>query len=223
MTLPLSPRRLRLAVGGLVAMGCLQGPRHALADRAEVQWSARPVVGVAQLREEGAIGHESALLGGGALGWNYGLSNRLDLGGELVVVVADKVMFADTTVLVGGGSVVRGALTRQNGSALLLLGPTWRFGVAWVPTVALAAGAGVRYRTQGTMPDLGLSPDDRRASVALDLAVSAKVGFEHRISPNLTVGVYGAALAAWSPSAPSLPAVTLSAGLSYVYYPNVAP
>jgi hypothetical protein len=81
----------------------------------------------------------------------------------------------------------------------------------------------VRYHTQGDMPELGLSPDARRASVALDLAVSAKLGFEHRMTPSLTVGIYGAGLAAWSPSAPSLPALTFSAGLSYVYYPNVAP
>jgi hypothetical protein len=43
------------------------------------------------------------------------------------------------------------------------------------------------------------------------------------MSPSLTVGLYGAGLAAWSPSAPPLPALTFSAGLSYVYYPNVAP
>jgi hypothetical protein len=219
MKLPLS----KLAVGGVVAAGCLLGPRHALADRAEVQWSARPVAGVAQLREEGARGHESGLLAGGALGLSYGLSNRLDLGAELLVMAAEEATFADTTVVIGGGGFLRGALTRRTGSALLLMGPTWRFGVAWVPTVALAAGAGVRYRTSGYMPDLGLSPDDRRASVALDLAVSAKAGFEHRMSPSLTVGIYGAGLAAWSPSAPSLPAVTFSAGLSYVYYPNFAP
>jgi hypothetical protein len=219
----LSQRRLRFAVGGLVAAGLVLGPHHALADRAEVQWSARPVAGVAQLREEGATGHERGVLGGGALGVSYGLSNRLDLGAELLVMAAEKTTFADTTVVIGGGGFLRGALTRRTGSALLLMGPTWRFGVAWVPTVALAAGAGMRYRTQGTMPDLGLAPDDRRVSVALDLAVSAKLGFEHRMSPNLTVGLYGAGLAAWSPSAPPLPALTFSAGLSYVYYPNVAP
>jgi hypothetical protein len=223
MKWPLSPLRLHLAIGGALAAGCLLRSRHVLADRAEVQWSARPVAGVAQLREEGATRHERGVLAGGALGLSYGLSNRMDLGAEVSVMAAEEATFADATVLIGGGTSVRGALTRRTGSALLLLGPTWRFGVAWVPTVALAAGAGVRYRTQGTMPDLGLAPDDRHASVALDLAVSAKVGFEHRMSPSLTVGLYGAGLAAWSPSAPPLPALTFSAGLSYVYYPNVAP
>jgi hypothetical protein len=115
--------------------------------------------------------------------------------------------------------VYRGPFTRRTDEALLLVGPTWRFGVAWVPVVTLAAGGGVRYRTDGTFTDLGLAPADKRGSIGVSLAATARVGLEHRMSRRLTVGAYAAAFTSWSPSAPVLPIATLSMGVSYVHYP----
>jgi hypothetical protein len=110
-------------------------------------------------------------------------------------------------------------MRRQAGTALLLLGPTWRFGVSWVPVVTLAAGGGVRYRSAGRFTEDGFAPGEKAATTALDLAATARVGLEHRMNRRLVGGVYASGIVAWSPSAPMLPAVLLSVGLSYVNYP----
>ena len=102
---------------------------------------------------------------------------------------------------------------------LLLAGPTWRFGVGWVPVVSIGAGGGVRYRSAGTFQDLGFAPSEKAQTTVLDLGATARVGVERRMTRRVTVGAYVCALAAWSPSAPLLPAATVSVGISYVHYP----
>jgi len=191
----------------------------ARADRYEAQWSARPLVGMTRLREEGAASDERALVGGLSLGVSYGLSNQLDVGVELVTLATATPTFPNTPVVVGGGSMTQGSLTRRAGTALLLVGPTWRFGVGWVPVISIGAGGGVRYRSAGTFRDLNFVPPEKAQTVVFDLGATARLGIEHRMTRRVTVGAYLSALAAWSPSAPLLPAATVSVGISYVHYP----
>jgi hypothetical protein len=210
-------------IGAAVVLGGLLGAagqyKDAHADRSEAQWSARPLVGAALLKEEGSTATERAMTGGLSLGLSYGLSNRLDLGVELTTLAAQTVTFPKTMVDVDGGRPMQGPMTRQAGTALLLLGPTWRFGFSWVPVVTLAAGGGVRYRSAGMFIEDGVAPGEKAATAALDLAATARVGLEHRMNRRLVAGVYASGLVAWSSSAPLLPPALLSVGLSYVHYP----
>jgi hypothetical protein len=212
------PRRGRSIWLALLALAGVAAPGTARADHHEAQWSARPFTGVADLREDGATDRR-AFVGGVSLGVAYGISNQLDLGAELMTFAVTMPAFHDAPVIIDGGAVYRGPFTRRTEEALLLLGPTWRFGVAWVPVVSLAAGGGARYRTDGTFTALGLAPADKRGSVGLSLAATARVGLEHRMNRRLTVGAYAAAFTSWSSSAPVLPIATLSMGVSYVHYP----
>lgn len=191
---------------------------HAHADRYEAQWSARPLVGMSRLREEGATSNERAAVGGLSLGLSYGLSNRLDVGVDLVTLATATGTFPGT-VMIGGGNRTEGSLTRRAGTALLLVGPTWRFGVGWVPVISIGAGGGVRYRSAGTFVEHMISPPEKAQTAVLDLGATARLGIERRMTRRVTVGAYVSALAAWSPSAPLLPAATVSVGISYVHYP----
>lgn len=204
----------------LVAFAILSStPALGRADRYEAQLSVRPLVGMAQLREEGVASDERTPVGGLSLGLSYGLSNRLDVGAELVTLTTGAQTFPDTAVMIGGGNRTEGSLTRRAGTALLLIGPTWRFGVGWVPVISLGVGPGVRYRSAGTFLELNVTPPEKAQTVALDLGATARFGLERRMTRRVTLGGYISALAAWSPSAPLLPVATVSVGISYVNYP----
>ena len=190
-------------------------PRSARADRSEAQWSARSFGGMADMAEEGSP-RKLTPAGGVAVGMSYGISNRLDIGAEFVALATMKTTF-DGTAVVDGGLPYHAPLTRQSVSTLLLLGPTLRLGVSWVPVFTLAAGGGERFRSAGTFTN-GVTLDDKRASKAFEMAALARVGIERRIQRRLTVGLYGQGLASWSPSAALLPVVSLSLGFSYVNY-----
>lgn len=192
-------------------------PATARADRREAQWSARPLAGVAELQEDGAS-TQRTLVGGLSLGLSYGVSNGLDIGGELMVLATATTTFMDMAII-DGGAPYRGPLTRSADSALLLLGPTWRLGVSWVPVISLEAGGGARYRSAGTFTDTHITLDEKQAGMVLDLAACARVGIEHRMTRRLTIGLYASALASWGPSAPFLPVASASFGFSYVHYP----
>jgi hypothetical protein len=210
----------RVLITSMLVLAAPPAVHPAQADRAEAQWSAGGVLGVARLRDESAPSAEPALLSGVALAVHYGLSNQLDIGAELLAMMGNEPTFNDAMVFVDPGTPVSGNFTRRTTSTLLLLGPTWRYGVDWVPLLSLGAGGGVRYRSDGVFTALQYWPKAARAEVSFDLAASAKAGVEHRMGKSLTVGAYTSALVAWSPSAPLLPAAVLSIGVSYVYYPS---
>jgi hypothetical protein len=196
------------------------GARPALADRAEAQWSVRSVFGAAQFHEEGSSVHPLGLVAGLSLAVSFGLSNRLDVGAELLALAPTKAAaFTDVTSQMDG-AIIGGRFLRRSGSTLLLLGPTWRFGVAWVPVVSVSGGGGMRTRADGTFFGSHVSPPERRGGTVLDLAMSAKVGIEHRFGAHLTAGAYVVGLVAWSPEAPVLPALSGSLGVSLVNYPG---
>jgi hypothetical protein len=220
------PRRARSTAGraGLGAALALSAvstlelhPAHA--DHYEVQWSARPFAGVTELHEEGAT-ERRAMVAGFSLGASYGVSNHLDLGAELVAFAAAIPTFKDARLILDGGAEYRGPFVRRTDEALLLVGPTWRFGVTWVPVVSLAAGAGARVRSDGTFTEIGIVPDAARESIGFELAASARVGIEYRAHPRVTVGAYASVLASWGTSAPMLPVASVSLGMSWVHYPG---
>lgn len=217
---PMTNRRRLSLLTALVVASSLAGAPAARADNYEARLGTRPVFGLALLEEEGATRDELGLAGGAALGFAYGVTNRLDLGAELVAL--STLMPTFDAAIMSNGFIARGDFRRRSGTTLLLLGPSWRFGAqGWTPVVSAGLGGGVRLRSRGSFSRTGLVPDDKVELAALDLAVSAKVGLERRLDRRWTFGVYGAALGAWSTRAPLLPIASLSFGLSYVYYPQI--
>jgi Outer membrane protein beta-barrel domain len=216
----MSRPRCLLSSGALSLAALLAASAPANADRAEAQWSAGGVFGVGRMRDESATSAEPSLLSGVSLAVHYGLSNQLDIGAEILAMMGNEPTFSDAMVFVDPGTPVSGDFTRRTTSALLLLGPTWRYGVDWVPVLSLGGGGGIRYRSNGVFTRLQYFPEEAHQEVSFDLAASAKVGMEHRMGKSLTVGAYTTALLAWSPSAPLLPVATFSLGISYVYYPS---
>lgn len=196
-------------------------PATVRADEYEAQWSARPFGGVAAVAEDGA-GRQITPLGGVSVGVTYGISNRLDLGGEILALRTTKSTFTGTMVI-DGGRPYHGPLQRETASTLAMFGPTWRLGVSWVPVLTLAAGGGARFRSAGTFSDLGLTLDDKRATTTFDLAGLARVGIERRVQRRLTLGLYAQGLATWGPSVSLLPIASVSLGLSYVHYHVASP
>lgn len=214
-------RTAALAFAALALTASL--PTVARADEAELQWSARPMGGVATWREETTSGHALAGAAGTSLGVSFGLTHGLDLGAEVVALATTKAAFEGSTIVYDGSlplGELGDRLLRQSVSTLLMLGPTWRYGVDWVPVVTVAAGGGMRVRTEGTFEETGVRPMEKRVAKALDLAALGRVGLERRVTRRLTVGGYASFLSTWGPSAPWFGSASLGLGVSYVHYPR---
>jgi hypothetical protein len=211
--------RTRLALF-CAAVATWSSSSAAHADRAEAQWSARSLVGAAAMSQERAPHLALGAIGGVALAFNYGISNRLDLGAEVLALVTSTPTFDHASLMISDDIVYAG-YTRREGATLFMLGPTWRYGVAWVPVVGASVGGGVRYRAVGSFSKAHYHPKEDFAVNVMDLAASGKVGIEHRMGKSLTVGAYSTLLVEWSPDAPMLPSLSLTLGISWVHYPNL--
>lgn len=207
------PRLLGLALAVVAASASAS-----LADRAEAQWAARGVAGVARLRSEHAADPAYGAVGGFALSVAYGLSNRLDVGAELVSLITSAPRFEQAQLVVSD-DILASSYRRREGSVLALLGATWRLGVGWVPVLAGAAGGGVRLRDHGEFVTYQYLPLEDRATWELELAVSGKVGLERRVTRSFTIGAYSSLLLGIGPRAPLSSSLAVSLGVSYVHYP----
>ncbi|NJM90812.1 MAG: hypothetical protein HC863_00510 [Myxococcales bacterium] len=121
--------------------------RSSRAEEDEARWSARPIAGVALTTEEQAD-PALAFAQGASVSLAYGVTDRLDLGAEIVGLRAEPSFDASIPV---EDVIIRGPFLRRISSAALLLGPTWRFGRpgGWTPVLAASAGGGLRYRSLG--------------------------------------------------------------------------
>lgn len=190
------------------------------ADQAELQWSLRPLGGVATWHEETTSGLALAGAAGTSLGVSYGLSHQLDLGVEVLGLATSKAAFEGSTIVYDGsvqlGDIDR--LQRQTVSTLLVAGPTWRYGIDWVPVVTLAAGGGYRVRTEGVFEETRVRPMEKPVEKSYDLALLGRVGLERRVTRRWTLGGYVSALSTWYPSQPLFGSLSLGLGVSYVHY-----
>jgi hypothetical protein len=191
----------------------------ARADKYELQWSMRPLAGVAGWREETTSGPAFAAVGGSTLGVSYGVTNGLDLGAEISVVGTTLATFKGSTIVYDGSLPLGDGLQRRTFGAYLLLGPTWRRGYDWVRVLTVSGGGGVRARSEGEFTGTHVRPMEKRAESAVDFAGLVRVGLERRLQRRLTVGGYLSALTAWGPDSPLMSSLSASFGVSYVYYP----
>lgn len=209
---------MRQGVMALAVLIALYQARRAHADRAEAQWSARTLTGVVQMRADRAPDPTYGLVGGLSLAVSYGLSNQLDLGVELLSFVTSEPDFENASLTLSDDTAYS-TYTRREGATLFLAGATWRYGVDWVPVLAVSGGAGVRYRDNGAFSPMRFHPVEDHAVRVLDVALLGKAGIERRVNRSLTLGAYSALLTDWSPDAPLMASLSLSLGISYVHYP----
>jgi len=208
------------------------GVPQAAADRYEATVTLRPIAAMGRVTEDvssrtpGAPLARSTYGGGGEISVSYGLRNWLDVGAELVGAELTTATYASTTVAVEGNDAM-GRLTRRARFAQLRGGPTFRFGVSWIPTVHLGLGVGARLPTAATLryEDFGrtfeLVPDGMTATISLDVVANVRVGFEHRFDRRWTVGLVAEAMHAIGVSEPPLDVVSGGISLSYTWYPVI--
>lgn len=197
----------------------------ARADQFEATIAVRPMGGYARIAEAGtdvpATVHSAGLAGG--LSW--GVRNWLDLGGELAASTLGEATYDSAMVLVDN-SPMAGPLRRMTRTAQLRGVATLRLGVAWVPTVQLALGAGARQRSSALLRGESVwgetiyVPDGHEAGITLDLVAAVRVGLERRLTPRWTVGVSVGASQAFGIGTPDLQFADASFTLARVWYPG---
>jgi hypothetical protein len=78
----------------------------------------------------------------------------------------------------------------------------------------------MRARSEGEFLGTRVRPMEKRADHAMDFAALVRVGLEHRVQRRVTIGGYLSTLTAWGQDMPLMPVLSLSFGVSYVYYPQ---
>lgn len=153
------------------------------------------------------------------------MRNWLDLGGELAAAALGEATYERARVLVDD-SPMAGPLRRRTRIAQLRGVATLRLGIAWVPTVQLALGAGARQRSSALLRGQSVQgetiyvPDELEAGVTLDLVTAVRIGLERRLTPSWTVGLSVGASRSFGLGAPDLQLADASLTLARVWYPG---
>ncbi len=218
------PMRTRHLLAACAALGLGSAPT-VRADRFEATIAVRPTGGYARVAETGTDVPATVRSAGLAGGLSWGVRNWLDLGGELAATALGEATY-DRAMVTVDDSPMAGPLRRMTRTAQLRGVATLRLGVAWVPTVQLALGAGARHRSsalirgQSVRGETIYVPDGQEAGVTLDLVAAVRVGLEHRITPSWTVGVSASASRAFGIGTPDLELAEASFTLARVWYPG---
>jgi hypothetical protein len=200
----------------------------ARADRHEVTIGIRPMRGTARIAESGTDERPEVRSRGLAGGVSWGVRDWLDLGGELVAADFDEASYQMATLPVSV-NLRTGPLRRFTRHAQLRGVATLRLGVAWVPFVQLALGAGARQRSSALLyaptaqGERWLTPDDQGAEITLDIVAGIRAGLERRLTPHWTAGVSAAAAHSTGIFNPDLQTADITLSLSYTWYPRLAP
>jgi len=217
--------RTRRPLAACVALAALWPTATARADRFEATIAVRPTGGIARVAEAGTDARVTVPSAGLAGGLSWGVRNWLDLGGELGASALGEATY-DRAMLLVDDSPMAGPLKRMTRIAQLRGVATLRLGVAWVPTVQLAIGAGARRRSsallrgQSAQGETSYVPDGQEAAVTLDLVTAVRVGLEHRLTPSWTVGLSVGASQAFGVGAPDLQLADASFTLARAWYPG---
>jgi hypothetical protein len=211
-----------LAAGAALMLGLVPMAR---ADRFEATIAIRPTSGYARVAEAGTDVPATVRSAGLAGGLSWGVRNWLDLGGELAASALGEASY-DRAMVTVDASPMAGPLRRMTRTAQLRGVATLRAGVAWVPTVQLALGAGARQRSSALLRGESVQgetiyvPDGQEAGVTLDLVAAVRVGLEHRLTPRWTVGVSVGASQAFGIGTPDLQLADAAFTLARVWYPG---
>ena len=212
------------AAAAALAGAAAPGPA-ALADRYEVTLAVRPSRGSADVGEAGtAVRDRVRALGFGA-SLGRGVRNWLDLGGEFVFAALGEARYDEVMARVDDAPMA-GPLKRRSQIVQLRGTATLRLGVAWMPTLQLALGPGLRVqssallRGQSGRGETIYVPDGLDAGRALDLVASVRVGFEHRFGRSWTVGVSAGAMRTIGIGTPDLRLTDTSFTLARLWYPS---
>lgn len=192
----------------------------AFADRYEATLTVRPEGTVARVDDSGARSPSDVPGGGLAAGLSWGVRNWLDIGGEVAGFALSEASYEDATADVFGVQHM-GRLTRTSRLAQARALATLRLGVAWVPTVQLAVGAGMRQRSAAQLAFQGdvVTPDGEKAAYTVDAVVGIRVGLDHRITRRWSIGLSVGATTCIGIDAPGLQLFDAGLGVAYTWYP----
>ena len=220
--------RLHLRLATCTAALVLVSAHPARADRYEATLVLRPTGGVARLAEAGTDEIVQVRSRGFAGGASWGMRHWLDLGGEIVAGYFDQASYQMATLPVSV-TPLSGPLKRTSRIAQLRGVATVRLGVAWVPFLQLALGAGARHRTTAllygptTQGERWLIPDGQREEVSIDLVTGIRAGLERRLTVHWTAGVSAAVSQSFGIFTPDLQTADVTLSVAYTWYPLLAP
>ncbi len=215
-------RRPRLALCAAVLAAWLAAP--ARADRHEATIALRPSGQVARIADRGTDERVIVPGAGFAGGVSWGVRNWLDVGGELAAGSFGEATYELATLPVGTNPR-SGRLSRRTRTAQLRALATVRLGVGWVPTIQLAVGAGARQRSaaelrgQVSQMELLLDPDGEDREVTVDLVTGVRLGLDHRLTRNWTIGASVGAAHCFGFGAPDLQLADATISVAYTWYP----
>lgn len=184
---------VRLAIAALLAAAAW--PATARADRREASVHAHLIGGVAATTDEhaGETRTGAAPLGGIAVRASYARRNHLQYDAAFALLATGAAGLGDGHFAPAGRPPVDGPYAIATQVARLDAGATLRLGVAWIPTLRLAAGAQARRRgapvvdsASGTIS--GADAIGRGPELTADLVGSAAAGIDHRPSRRLVIG-----------------------------------
>lgn len=213
--------RALLALCALAASAWLAPP--ARADRHEASLSVRPAGQLAQIAHRGTDERAGVAGAGFAGGLSFGVRNWLDVGGELAASAFGEASYGMATLPVEANPRA-GVLSRRTQAVHVRGLATLRLGVGWVPSIQLAAGAGVRQRsaawlrTRVGQAELELVPDGEDAARTLDLVAGLRLGLDHRLTRHWTIGASVGATHCLGVGAPDLQYADAAISASYNWY-----
>ena len=200
----------------LALLAVAAAPAVAHADRYEASVAAEVRGGIARIGERDTDAEMVPAFGlGGRV--THAWSNTLawDLG--LDATLTQPATFPDAKASYDGRDI-RGAVTRRTATARAEVGGELRFGARLIPTVRLALGPQVRYRSAS---DVGAFADAVPSSISLDGVVALGVGLDLRLGRQRVIGL-AVQLAHAQPlgHGESHDVITLTVRLSSYWYPR---
>ncbi len=192
---------IKLVAGAVVSVVVVGFAPEALADRREASLHAHFVGGMATTSDPAVSDNASSPIGGIAVRGSYATSNLFQYDVSLSILATGAAGFPTGMFTPPGRPTVSGPFTVSTQVTRLDGGATLRFGVAWIPTLRLAAGVQGRHRgapvvTSGGVEVSGEDDTGRGSELVLDLVGSATVGLDHRLTKRWIVGAaIGASLA----------------------------
>lgn len=225
-------RRAAACAWVLAASGTAVSTAHG--DRREASLHGHVIAGIARTTDDAAGDaagdHRSvaatAPLAGLALRASRApdgtLGNHLQYDAALALLATGGAAFPDGHFTPIGRPPVDGPYTLTTQAVRLDVGATLRLGVAWIPTVRLAAGVQARRRGPPQVMSITGEVIPGGAEYTADLIASAALGLDHRPHRRIVVGaaIGGTAALGRSLGDHGFRTLELSVHASYYWYPQ---
>jgi len=212
------------AVAALVAVATsLAAPAAAAwADEDEASMDVHLVGGVARTADPDAANDEVATtpLAGLTGRFSYATSDWFQYEAALTLAGTGAASYAMGDFAPPAAPPVSGPFSVSTHLARLELGATMRFGVRFIPTLRVFAGAQARHRAEAEVDIVGTMVAGRDAEWAADLVGGGELGFDYRVNRRLVVGVALGGTYALPVGGPAFQTVEGFLHGAYYFYPR---